>query len=302
MSMAKMVRVLILDLLVERAEFGHGGNQEVIRPLLKKSDVEVLLLTPQMQSFESGLKAGQEDEITLKIEDVPYWDNEYPFWENNIVELESKTVNFNRIIMPMLSDEIIMKNWVENLSIDALICSGSRRNVSIWEEWMGPASTLMRVVANSGIPTLGICFGHQLLCHSLGSQIKRADSLSSGIWELKLTELGKNDPLLTSHLESNSEIFGLYTHQDHVDTIPDSCNVIGTAEHNAITAIRVKDKSGKPLPAWGIQFHPEAARKRIERAYEWGHITEEEFVSFKGEHDGANILSSFARIVSENTS
>ena len=50
-----------------------------------------------------------------------------------------------------------------------------------------------------------------------------------------------------------------------------------------------------------IQFHPEAARKRIERAYEWGHITKEEFVSFKGEHDGASILSSFARIVLENT-
>jgi hypothetical protein len=55
------------------------------------------------------------------------------------------------------------------------------------------------------------------------------------------------------------------------------------------------------LPAWGIQCHQEAARKRIERAFEWGHITEEEFTSFKGEHDGASILSSFARIVLENT-
>ena len=42
-SMARPIRVLLLDLLVERAEFGHGGNQEVIRPLLEKSDVEYLL-------------------------------------------------------------------------------------------------------------------------------------------------------------------------------------------------------------------------------------------------------------------
>ena len=300
-SMARPIRVLLLDLLVERAEFGHGGNQEVIRPLLEKSDVEVLLLTPQMQSVESGLKIELDVEVTLKLEDVPYWDDEYPFWENNIVELDSKKVNFRRIVMPMINDDIRMIKWVEDLSIDALVCSGSRRNVSIWEEWMGPAGTLMRIVANSGTPTLGICFGHQLLCHSLGSEIKRADSLSSGIWELKLTEFGENDPLLTSHLESDSRIYGLYTHQDHVVTMPNDCDLIGTADHNLITAIRVNDELGNPLPAWGIQCHPEAARKRIERAFEWGHITEEEFASFKGEHDGASILSSFARIVLENT-
>ena len=71
-SMARPIRVLLLDLLVERAEFGHGGNQEVIRPLLEKSDVEVLLLTPQMQSVESGLKIELDVEVTLKLEDVPY--------------------------------------------------------------------------------------------------------------------------------------------------------------------------------------------------------------------------------------
>ena len=223
------------------------------------------------------------------------------FGENNIVELGSKKVNFRRIVMPMINDDVKMRKWVEELSINALVCSGSRRNVSIWEEWMGPAGTLMRVVANSSIPTLGICFGHQLLCHSLGSVIKRAESLSSGIWELKLTEFGENDPLLSSHLESNSQIYGLYTHQDHVVTMPNNCNHIGIADHNSITAIRVNDELGNPLPAWGIQCHPEAARKRIERAFEWGHITEEEFESFKGEHDGASILSSFARIVLENT-
>ena len=301
MSMVGRIRILLLDLLVERAEFGHGGNQEVIRPFLKNVDVEVLLLTPQMQSFESGNKTERTSQIPLKIEDVPNWDNEYPFWQSNIVDIESKKVNFNRIIMPMNNDDFIMSEWLNNLSIDALVCSGSRRNVSIWEEWMGPAATLMRVTAKSGIPTLGICFGHQLLCYSLGSEIKRADTLSSGIWELKLTEFGDNDPLLTSHLTPESQIFGLYTHQDHVVTIPKSSKLVGMADHNLITAIRVYDESDAPLPAWGIQFHPEAARKRIERAYEWGHITKEEFVSFKGEHDGASILSSFARIVLENT-
>ena len=54
--MSTSLRVLMIDLLVERAEFGHGGNQEVIKPLAALSNVEVLLVTPQMQSFDAGKK------------------------------------------------------------------------------------------------------------------------------------------------------------------------------------------------------------------------------------------------------
>lgn len=70
----------MIDLLVERAEFGHGGNQEVIKPLAALSDVEVLLVTPQMQSFDAGKKTNQKSEIKLMESDVPNWDYEYEFW------------------------------------------------------------------------------------------------------------------------------------------------------------------------------------------------------------------------------
>ncbi|GIT75044.1 MAG: hypothetical protein Ct9H300mP30_1060 [Methanobacteriota archaeon] len=33
------------------------GNQEVIRPFAARGDVELLLVTPQMQSFEAGAKS-----------------------------------------------------------------------------------------------------------------------------------------------------------------------------------------------------------------------------------------------------
>ena len=289
----------MIDLLVERAEFGHGGNQEVIKPMAALSDVEVLLVTPQMQSFNSGKKVLQESEINLVEADVPHWDYEYEFWSETNVKMNGRNVHFKRIIMPMHQDEEGMKNWINELKLDAVVCSGSRRNVSIWEEWMGPTETMFRAAAKSGIPTLGICFGHQLLCHSLGSQIERAESLSSGIWDLELTEEGENDILLTTHVESNEKISGLFSHQDHVMTIPENCTLLSKTSHNMVTAVRVNDETGNPMPAWGIQFHPEAARKRIERAYGWGHISEEEYKSFRGEHDGAGILSSFAKIVLE---
>ena len=289
-------RVLLVDLLVERAAFGHGGNQEVIRPFAARGDVELLLVTPQMQSFEAGAKS-EGGEVALCEEDVSDWDDEFPFWQSTNVELGGRDVLFRRIVMPMHEDDAKMGGWLEALGVDAVVCSGSRRNVSMWEDWMGPTASLMRASALSGRPTLGICFGHQLLCHALGATIERADSLSSGIWDLDLTAEGTDDELLTSHVPDGPCVAGLFTHQDHVMTVPDSCSLLGATTHNRVTAIRVHADDGSALPAWGLQFHPEAARARIERAYEWGHITEVEYSSFKGEHDGAGILESFASIV-----
>ena len=286
----------MVDLLVERETFGHGGNQEVVRPFAALGDVELLLVTPQMQSFEAGKKA-ELGEVTLSEEDVPHWDDDFPFWQSTTVELEGRTVCFRRIVMPMIENDADMLNWLESITVDAVVCSGSRRNVSMWEDWMAPAASLVRASANAGKPTLGICFGHQLLCHALGATIERAESLSSGIWDLKLTDDGGDDELLTSHVSDDSIVAGLFIHEDHVLTVPESCSLLCSTNHNGVAAVRVLSKNGEPLPAWGIQFHPEAARARIERAHEWGHITNEELASFKGEHDGASILSSFATVV-----
>ena len=294
--MGAHTKVMLLDLLVERAAFGHGGNQEVIRPFAARGDVELLLVTPQMQSFEAGAKS-EGGEVALCEEDVSDWDDEFPFWQSTNVELGGRDVLFRRIVMPMHEDDTRMGEWLEALGVDAVVCSGSRRNVSMWEDWMGPTASLMRASALSGRPTLGICFGHQLLCHALGATIERADSLSSGIWDLDLTAEGTDDELLTSHVPDGPCVAGLFTHQDHVMTVPDSCSLLGATTHNRVTAVRVHADDGSALPAWGLQFHPEAARARIERAYEWGHITEVEYSSFKGEHDGAGILESFASIV-----
>ena len=112
-----------------------------------------------------------------------------------------------------------------------------------------------------------------------------------------MTDDGENDELLTSHVSDDSIVAGLFTHQDHVMSVPESCSLLCSTKHNGVSAVRVLSENGELLPAWGIQFHPEAARARIERAHEWGHITDEELASFKGEHDGSSILSSFATVV-----
>ena len=166
---------------------------------------------------------------------------------------------------------------------------------------MSGAASLLRSSSMTGIPTLGICFGHQLLCKSLGANVERADRFSSGVWDLELTDLGKSDVLFSSRRSGlNDSPVALYSHQDHVTSVPDNCTLLGSANHNKVTAVRVNDNQGKPLQSWGVQFHPEAARARVNRAFEWGHITKEELDSFQRDHDGAGVLSSFASVVQAN--
>ena len=291
-------RVLLIDLLVERSEFGHGGNQEIVCPLANSGSVEVLLVTPQVQSEEAGRRAQENGEVAITEDDVPNWDDDFGFWAECDIEMGGNPVVFRRIAVPLHGDDTLTADWLGRISPDAVICTGSRHNVSIWENWMGSGASLLRSSASMGVPTLGICFGHQLLCKALGATVERADTLSNGVWDISLTNDGESDELFSSRRtgEGDSPVV-LFTHRDHVMSVPDCCTLLGSTDHNGVSAVRVNGDDGIPLPAWGVQFHPEAAKARVERAFDWGHITREELEAFQREHDGAGILESFAAVV-----
>ena len=103
--MGAHTRVMLLDLLVERPEFGHGGNQEMIRPLADSGSVEVLLLTPQMQSHEAGQRAQSEGEVLLTEDDVPHWDDDFGFWQEYTLEIGGNLVSFRRIALQLHGDD-----------------------------------------------------------------------------------------------------------------------------------------------------------------------------------------------------
>jgi GMP synthase-like glutamine amidotransferase len=297
MAMARGLRVALLDLLVERAEFGHGGNMEILFPLAEKfSTLEVLLLTPQFQSDDIGFRATQQvnsELIQLVKADVPTWVDDFPFvaipTDSELQQACAGDVTMQRVALPS-ADTITLKKWLTNNSVDVVICTGSRRNVSMWEPWMEHAASLLRASAALKIPTLGICFGHQLLCKAFGGKIIRATSRTDSVVELELSEMGLSDPIFTGL----SHPVCLFTHQDHVVELPSICVVLGEAPHNSLASIRLNDKSGNLLPVWGLQFHPEVEKNRIARSVILGHISEEEAKAFDRIHDGAVILANFA--------
>ena len=295
------MRVLIFDLLAERAEFGHGGNVEMVTPLAQQSTrLEVLLLTPQYQSAESFERARCADVALSAVEsDLPAWDDAFQFQSDCLESISGCEVTFRRVLCPSGGVEEL-RGWLSRQRLDALYCSGSRRNVSSWEAWMEHAETMLLAAHLVEIPLLAICFGHQLLCQAFGGRVHREERRTDAVHDLVLTEVGITDPLFEGLVNDGCMPVVLFTHQDHVSRLDEDGGelvLLASAPHNRHVAVRALDADGGLSTSWGVQFHPEASRARIERSLSLGHITRQDLEAFNREHDGERILANFASVV-----
>ncbi|WP_114312730.1 glutamine-hydrolyzing GMP synthase [Thermus caldifontis] len=102
-------------------------------------------------------------------------------------------------------------------------------------------------VLNLGLPTLGICYGMQLLAQELGGKVERAGRAEYG--KALLTRY--QGPLFKG-LEGEVQVW--MSHQDAVTELPPGWRVVAETEENPVAAIEGPD--GK---TFAVQFHPEVA-------------------------------------------
>lgn len=104
------------------------------------------------------------------------------------------------------------------------------------------------ILMYAAVPILGVCLGHQGLCHAFGGHIVHAPMPMHG----RISRVKHNgDPLF----QSIPHEFNVVRYHSLVvqHPLPDCLDVIATTEPDLIMAVRHRTK-----PFWGVQYHPES--------------------------------------------
>ena len=151
---------------------------------------------------------------------------------------------------------------------DAIVITGSRKNVTSWEPWMDDVVSLIRT---SEAEIYGICFGHQIICAAFGGTVERDE---------------KNHAFMAEVIYANgTKVNQLFTHQEFV-TNSGEMKVVASTEHCKIAACRHPTK-----PIRSVQFHPEAVEDVLDYALNCGDMSEQERRSFGDANQDQDVAS-----------
>lgn len=129
---------------------------------------------------------------------------------------------------------------------EAFVITGSAANVPDRAEWMLRTESYLRDVVALGVPTFGICFGHQILAQALGGEVRRNP---------RGREIGTRHIKKIAHdhiFDGVPDVFkASVTHIDTVASLPPGATVLANNDFDDHHAIRFTET------CYGVQFHPE---------------------------------------------
>jgi len=137
----------------------------------------------------------------------------------------------------------------------AVVLSGSTAGVYEADDrpWIADLEALVRELVEREIPTLGVCFGHQVVNAALGGTVEAVG------FEVRVVEADlDDDPLFEGVAPAVPSLHG-----DEVVETGEGMVLIGSAEHAPIYCTR-----HERAPVWTVQFHPEIGANHRERLAE----------------------------------
>ena len=133
---------------------------------------------------------------------------------------------------------------LKNSEAAGIIISGGPRSVLDAD-----APTIPADVIKSGVPTLGICYGMQLLAHTFGGVVEKGESAEYGRAVVEV-EGGR----LFSRCSGDKKLDVWMSHWDEVKELPDGFKVTARSESGAMAGFESADGA-----VTALQFHPEVA-------------------------------------------
>ena len=124
---------------------------------------------------------------------------------------------------------------------DGLILSGGPSSV-----YGADAPTYNPQILEMDKPMLGICYGHQLLCHRLGGQVEPGQTHEFGAAYLQVNHAAG----VLSGLSEREMVW--MSHRDHVTAMPPGFTALAETDDCPIAAMGDAERK-----IYGLQFHPE---------------------------------------------
>ena len=243
------------------------------------SGIDTRAVTRRIRSLGSmrgGVFSGEEanldaDEQLRRVREAPGMAGRNLSAEVSVTAVEVTPATSERIGNLAVLDLGVKKSTIDNLAARGFDVHVFPQSATIEEiRAIGPVAAfysngpgdpaasdqhveLLRAVLGDGLPFFGICFGNQLLGRALGF----------GTYKLPFGHRGINQPVLdktTGRVEITSQNHG-FAVDAPLDEIVDSPNGFGRVEvshiglnDNVVEGLRALD-----IPAFSVQYHPEAA-------------------------------------------
>jgi len=129
----------------------------------------------------------------------------------------------------------------ESFNVKGLILSGGP--LSVYEK---NAPKCDQKVLDLNLPVLGLCYGHQLIAHICGGDVKPSKKKEFGVTQ---AAIDKSVGVLRG-LSEREKVW--MSHGDTVFSLPEEFDVLAHTENSPVAAFKHKEK-----PIYGLQWHPE---------------------------------------------
>lgn len=139
--------------------------------------------------------------------------------------------------------------------VDGVVLSGSTAGVYEAPDrpWIDAEAAFVRELVEQEIPTLGICFGHQIVNEALGGRVEARESVH------RLVRFSHDDDPLFAGVDPVVPA----VHGDFVVERGDGLERIATAEYYLEFGTRHRD-----APIWTLQGHPEIGPEHVDHLRE----------------------------------
>lgn len=137
-------------------------------------------------------------------------------------------------------------------ALQAVVLTGSTAGVyeTTAHPWIADARAFVRRLVAARVPTLGVCFGHQLVNDALGGEVAAREATA------RLVEVDFDDDPLFAGVGATVPM----VHGDRVLATGEGLVPIARADYYPFVATRHAD-----APVWTVQYHPEFQADLLDR-------------------------------------